>query len=85
MSLNPIVAATLDNIGKMGTADSLTDPIARGDTKTISHHLHELALKDESLTSIYRTMGLYTTGIAVKKGTITAEKTKTINNLLKAL
>ena len=78
LSLNPIVAATLDNISKMGTADSLTGPIARGDTKTISHHLHELALKNEGLTTIYRTMGLYTAELAVKKGTITAEKAKKI-------
>jgi len=84
LSLKPLVTSTLDNITKMGTADSLTGPIARGDTKTISRHLYELALKDEGLASIYRTMGLYTTEIAVKKGTITAEKAKKIKNLLKA-
>jgi len=85
LSLKPLVTATLDNITKMGTADSLTGPITRGDTKTISRHLHELALKDEGLTAIYRAIGLYTAGIAVKKGTITAEKAEKIRNLLKAL
>jgi len=84
LSLKPLVTATLDNITKIGTVDSLTGPIARGDTKTIARHLHELTLKDEGLTAMYRTMGLYTAGIAVKKGTITAEKAKKIKSLLKA-
>ncbi len=83
LSLKPLVTATLDNITKTGTDDSLTGSIARGDTKMISCYLHELALKDEGLTAIYRTMGLYTIEMAAKKGTITVEKAKKIKSFLK--
>jgi len=83
LSLNLLAAATLDNISKMGTTDSLTGPIARGDIETVSCHLHELSSKDEALAAIYRTMGLYATEMAAKKGTITAKKTKKIKSLLK--
>lgn len=83
LAFSPLAAATLYNISKIGTSDSLTGPIARGDTKTISRHLHELLSKDEALTTIYRTMGLYTVEMAAKKGTITVEKAKKIKSLLK--
>jgi len=85
LSLKPLVTATLDNINKMGTTDSLTGPIARGDMKTISLHLHELSFKDQSLASVYQTMGLYTTEIANRKRTITAEKAAEIKALLLTL
>jgi len=83
LSFKPLVTATLDNISSMGTTDSLTGPIARGDIKTVSCHLHELSSKDEALAAIYRTMGLYATEMASIKGTITAKKAKKIKSLLK--
>jgi predicted short-subunit dehydrogenase-like oxidoreductase (DUF2520 family) len=84
LSLKPLVTATLNNIDKMGTTGSLTGPIARGDVQTISRHLHEMARNDEALVSIYRTLGLYTAELAVKKGSITTEKAKKIKSILQA-
>jgi predicted short-subunit dehydrogenase-like oxidoreductase (DUF2520 family) len=81
-ALEPLVATTLNNITRMGTADSLTGPIARGDVKTVCRHLQELALTPGHLASVYRTMGLYTVEIAVRKGTITVAKAAEIRSLL---
>jgi len=82
-ALNLLAAATLDNISKIGTTGSLTGPIARGDIKTVSRHLNELSSVDKTLAAIYRTMALYATEMAAKKGTITAKKAKKIKSLLK--
>ena len=81
-ALEPLVATTLNNITKMGTINSLTGPIVRGDVKTVHRHLKELALLPGHLASVYRTMGLYTVGIAVRKGTITMTKAAQMRGLL---
>ena len=81
-ALEPLVAMTLKNITEMGTINSLTGPIARGDVKTIRRHLQELPSSPANLASVYRTMGLYTVEMAVRKGTITTEKADQIKNLL---
>jgi predicted short-subunit dehydrogenase-like oxidoreductase (DUF2520 family) len=81
-ALEPLVATTLNNITEMGTINSLTGPIARGDVKTVRRHLQQLSLTPEHLASVYRTMGLYTVEIAVRKGTITMKKAAQIRDLL---
>jgi predicted short-subunit dehydrogenase-like oxidoreductase (DUF2520 family) len=81
-ALEPLIATTLKNITEMGTTNSLTGPIARGDVKTICRHLQELALTPGHMASVYRTMGLYTVEMAIRKGTITPEKADQIKDLL---
>jgi len=81
-ALEPLVATTLNNITEMGTINSLTGPIARGDVKTIRKKKKKLALTPGHLASVYRTMGLCTVEIAVRKGTITATKAAQIRELL---
>jgi len=81
-AIEPLVTATLNNITEMGTINSLTGPIARGDVKTIHRHLEELSALPEQLASVYRTMGLYTLDMAVRKGTITATKAAEIAKIV---
>ena len=81
-ALEPLVATTLNNITEMGTINSLTGPIPRGDVKTVHRHLQKLVLTPGHLTSVYRTMGLYTVEIAVRKGTITVTKAAELRDLL---
>ncbi|UCF00153.1 MAG: DUF2520 domain-containing protein [Planctomycetota bacterium] len=81
-ALEPLVRTTLNNISKMGTISSLTGPIARGDLKTVSRHLQESALAQGHIASIYRTMGLYTVEMAIRKGSITQRKAEEIIDLL---
>jgi len=80
--LEPLVAATLNNITEMGTMNSLTGPIVRGDVKTVRRHLQALASMPGQIPSVYRTMGLYTVEMAVRKGTIAATKAAVIRDLL---
>lgn len=67
-ALQPLIQATLRNISASGTTNALTGPIARGDLKTVSRHLEALAEKDAQIETIYRVLGKWTTGIAVRKG-----------------
>lgn len=55
-SLQPIIHSTLQNINHSGTAQSLSGPIARTDSKTIAKHIEAL---DEStdLTALYQELG----------------------------
>ena len=77
-----IAAATLNNVAEMGTVDSLTGPIARGDVSTVRRHMEMLKSMDEPIMSVYRTMGLYTVEMAVAKGSITEAKAVQIRDLL---
>jgi len=81
-AIEPLVMTTLNNITEMGTINSLTGPIARGDVKTVRQHLEKLVLMPGHLASVYRTMGLYTVEIAVRKGTITVTKAAELRDLL---
>jgi predicted short-subunit dehydrogenase-like oxidoreductase (DUF2520 family) len=81
-ALKPLLISTINNITRMGTTDSLTGPIARGDVKTISRHLQDLVSMGEPLASVYRTMGLYTVEMAIRKESITAAKAAEIKDLL---
>jgi predicted short-subunit dehydrogenase-like oxidoreductase (DUF2520 family) len=81
-ALKSLVTTTLNNISEIGTTDSLTGPIARGDVKTISRHLQDLVSMGELLASVYRTMGLYTVEMALRKNSITAAQAAEIKDLL---
>jgi predicted short-subunit dehydrogenase-like oxidoreductase (DUF2520 family) len=67
-ALEPLVLSTIANISKMGPAEALTGPIARGDVETVKRHLEALSREDESLASVYRFLGLYTVQLALRKG-----------------
>jgi len=81
-ALEPLVATTLNNITELGTTQSLTGPIARGDVKTVRRHLQELAEMEGYVASVYRAMGLYTVEMAIRKGSLTAAKAAKIKDLL---
>src|SRR4030066_171243 len=62
-----LAEGTLENIKRMGTAKSLTGPIARGDTGTIKEHMESFKkfFTDEEML-IYRIMGIETAKIAYR-------------------
>ncbi|MBF0120873.1 MAG: DUF2520 domain-containing protein [Desulfobacterales bacterium] len=64
--LCPLIKGTLSNIEKIGTINALTGPISRGDINTVERHLSEINSKLPQLTSLYKTLGLYTVEIAKK-------------------
>jgi predicted short-subunit dehydrogenase-like oxidoreductase (DUF2520 family) len=79
----PLVYGTLKNIEKSGSIQALTGPVSRGDSGTIQKHV--IALKETlpQYLRLYSELGLVTTEIALKKGTLNSRKAKIISNILK--
>jgi len=69
-ALTPLVRATLENIFSLGTAKALTGPIARGDDSLVARQYRDVAAADPALGEIYRALGAWTVGVALRKGTI---------------
>lgn len=53
----PMLRETCENVIKLGTLESLTGPIARGDNPTIEKHLSALKEVDPGLTDLYQSLG----------------------------
>lgn len=69
-ALMPLINGTLANIEKLGPVKSLTGPVSRGDTGTIEKHLEAMESLDPRLTNLYKTLGRYTTAVALEKESI---------------
>ncbi|MDP6047409.1 MAG: DUF2520 domain-containing protein [Phycisphaerae bacterium] len=63
-AMGPLAAATLENVTKLGAADALTGPIARGDAQTVARHLEALGGCDEDLRNFYRIAGKWALQLA---------------------
>jgi len=77
--LEPIVKGTANNIFQNGTANSLTGPIARGDSETITSHLE--AIKDEDILNIYKVLGKIAVELSEKQGIADKEALAEISKL----
>jgi len=66
--LEPIVKETSNNIFKLGTADSLTGPIARGDHKLVAQQYAAVADWNSDAAEIYRLLGKISTELSEQKG-----------------
>jgi len=66
---------TIDNIKKFGTGNSLTGPIARGDTGTIKTHIEKIESRmSKSYSDIYKLLGRFTADIALENKWIDGDK-----------
>ncbi|MGI5875212.1 MAG: Rossmann-like and DUF2520 domain-containing protein [Dethiobacteria bacterium] len=81
-ALSPLIDSTLKNIKELGTEKALTGPIARGDLPTISAHLKQLKELIPDFLPLYKELGIYTAGLAVRKGTLQEEGQKALKKLL---
>jgi predicted short-subunit dehydrogenase-like oxidoreductase (DUF2520 family) len=81
-ALEPLIRATLENASRLGTEAALTGPIARGDLGTVATHLAALGEHAPELSDLYRALGSWTVGLALRKGSIDE---KGARNLLEAL
>ncbi len=79
----PLVRGTIKNMEDRGIARSLTGPIARGDSGTIRRHIKVLKEKTPELLDIYRTMGLSAVDIGLKNKTLSENRAREIQSLLK--
>jgi predicted short-subunit dehydrogenase-like oxidoreductase (DUF2520 family) len=80
--LSPLLRGTLESIATLGPVTSLTGPIARGDTRTVSRHLKALAEQSAEIKELYRVLGLSTVGVALAKGTLTPAGAAQLRDLL---
>lgn len=67
--LEPLIRQTLANILEHGTGQSLTGPVARGDTATVRQHLESLKT-DTQKTELYTVLGKKALQIAREKGSL---------------
>jgi len=82
-ALLPLVKGTLTNVETTGPAKALTGPVARGDIETVEKHLQALSRVDAGLKEFYKTLGRYTTGVAVEKGTINKDTARKLLSILR--
>lgn len=81
-ALSPLIYSTLHNIKEIGPEKALTGPIARGDLSTIRSHLDRMEALLPELVPVYNQLGLYTAGLAVRKGTLNKAEEKELKTLL---
>ncbi len=81
-ALLPLLKGTVANLERIGLPDSLTGPIARGDTGTVAKHLEALEKTAPDLVDTYRALGRRTVPIAADKGTIDLRQAKELLELL---
>lgn len=81
-ALLPLMRGTLNNLNNVGLPNSLTGPIARGDTGTVEKHLAALHDRAPELLPAYEELGRQTIPIAIAKGKIEKEKANELNAIL---
>ena len=82
-AIQPLVQSTLNNISEHGTAKSLSGPIARGDTQTISTHLDLLSKSNSDISAIYLKLAEQALMLAKQQGKLSTEKIDALTTLLK--
>ena len=80
--MEPLVRETLDNLFKLGTAQSLTGPISRGDDHVVARHLEALGAWEPHVAAIYRELGAVTVELARAQGKAKPEALTAIERLL---
>jgi predicted short-subunit dehydrogenase-like oxidoreductase (DUF2520 family) len=65
--MEPLVRETVDNIFRLGPADALSGPIARGDVKTVVRQYRAVKIWDKRRAGLYKLMGKLTSEIAKRR------------------
>ena len=80
--LNPIVRGTVDNVFRLGTANALTGPIARGDYRVVERQLSALQRWQPDFAEIYRLLGKAAVELSQQQGHATADDLATLREVL---
>ena len=80
--MEPLVRETLDNVFRLGTANALTGPVARGDDAVVARQLEALAAWDARAAAIYRALGAVAVELAREQGQASAEALARLSALL---
>jgi predicted short-subunit dehydrogenase-like oxidoreductase (DUF2520 family) len=81
-ALTPLAAATVENVSRLGPAEALTGPLARGDEETLRAHIKALEALDPELASMYRAVSRWGLKLVEERGELAAEKIERMRRLL---
>lgn len=79
--LEPLIKTSIANALKLGPAQALTGPIARGSAAAVRAHLDALRSKKD-LHTLYTTLAQWTLELALRERRITPEQAEQIRNVL---
>ncbi len=80
--LSPIVRGTAENVFRLGTANALTGPIARGDYRVVERQLSALQTWQPDFADIYRLLGKTAVELSQRQGHATADDLATLREVL---
>ena len=80
--MEPLVRETLDNVFRLGTAEALTGPIARGDHAVVARQVDALEAWDPRVAAIYKELGAVAVELARAQGKTDATALASIERLL---
>jgi predicted short-subunit dehydrogenase-like oxidoreductase (DUF2520 family) len=66
--IEPIVTGTVDNVFKLGPAQALSGPIARGEQSVVETQCEALGRWDEQIEGIYRSLGRVAVELSAAQG-----------------
>jgi predicted short-subunit dehydrogenase-like oxidoreductase (DUF2520 family) len=81
-ALYPLIEGTLRNMARVGTIQSLTGPIARGDVSTVESHLAAMNRQIPDILPLYKLLGLAAVDVATAKGTLGEQERLLLQNKL---
>lgn len=82
--MEPLVRETVDNVFRLGTAQSLTGPVARGDHAVVAQQVEALETWDARIGAIYRELGAVALDLAREQGGADAEALDRLHDILDA-
>ncbi len=80
--LKPLVRQTAENILNKGLDNSLTGPVARGDSSTVQNHLRHLEGREKT-SQLYRLLGSTCLEMAKSRSGLSAAQVRLLDELLK--
>ena len=81
--MEPLVRETVDNVFRLGTAQALTGPIARGDDAVVARHIEALRAWNVDAAELYRRLGAVALELARARGEANSEALSRLAGLLK--
>lgn len=81
-AFTPLIERTVKNIGSLGSENSLTGPISRGDYNVLMAHIKSLKDKSPETVEVYAILGKIALELALKKGSINNEIADKIYKIL---
>ncbi len=80
--LQPIVSGTVENLFRLGTANALTGPIARGDHQVVADQMNALKRWNADHATLYQLLGKIALPLSTKQGNASADSLQLIHDTL---